>query len=88
MDHIVAPHIQETLRNIKETPLIYDRLLKIDAALQIIPMAKSTFWQKVKEGVLPQPVKIGASTFWKHSDLQAFIANAPREPQSKAHSHV
>jgi prophage regulatory protein len=54
--------------------LIDDKLLKIDAALQIIPMAKSTFWQKVKEGVLPQPVKIGSSTFWAYSDIQKFIA--------------
>jgi prophage regulatory protein len=52
-----------------------DRLLKIDDCLKIIPMAKSTFWQRVKEGVLPQPVHIGTSTFWRYSDLQAFIGD-------------
>jgi prophage regulatory protein len=52
-----------------------NRLLKINDALKIIPMAKSTFWKLVREGTLPQPVKIGASTFWRLSDLQTFIAS-------------
>ena len=57
-----------------------DRLLKIDQCLEIIPMAKSTWWEYVKSGTLPAPVKIGSATFWRHSDLQDFIANAPHEP--------
>jgi prophage regulatory protein len=55
--------------------VIDDKLLKINDCLEIIPMARSTWWQGVKEGTLPQPIKIGASTFWKASDLQTFIAN-------------
>ena len=64
-----------------------DKLLKIGAALQIIPIAKSTFWQKVKEGQLPQPVHIGASTFWRYSDLMDFIASKAEgrsEPQGSS----
>jgi prophage regulatory protein len=64
--------------------MIHEKLLKIDQCLEIIPIAKSTWWQGVKEGKLPQPVKIGASTFWKYSDLMAFIANMPVETQPKA----
>jgi prophage regulatory protein len=52
-----------------------DRLLKIKDALQIIPISKSAFWERVKDGTLPKPVKIGASTFWRHSDLMSFVAN-------------
>jgi prophage regulatory protein len=63
--------------------MIDDKFLKIDDCLKIIPIAKSTWWAGVASGKLPQPVKIGASTFWKHSDLQAFIANAPHETQGK-----
>jgi predicted DNA-binding transcriptional regulator AlpA len=65
-----------------------DRLLKIDDCLHIIPIAKSTLWKRVKEGQLPQPVHIEASTFWKHSDLMTFIANMPQGDQSKAASHA
>ena len=51
-----------------------DRLLKIDQCLEIIPVAKSTWWQKVKEGKYPQPIRLGGSTFWRHSDLMTFIS--------------
>ena len=44
-----------------------DRLLKINDCLKIIPIARSTWWEKVKAGKLPAPVKIGTSTFWRHS---------------------
>jgi prophage regulatory protein len=55
--------------------MVEDRLLKIKDCLKIIPIARSTWWEKVKEGTLPAPMKIGASTFWKHSDLMKFIAD-------------
>jgi prophage regulatory protein len=64
-----------------------DKLLKIDDVLQIIPIAKSTLWQKVKEGQLPQPVHIRKSAFWKHSDLMEFIASKAvgrSEPQGSS----
>jgi prophage regulatory protein len=61
-----------------------DKLLKIDQCLEIIPIAKSTFWQRVKEGQLPQPVHIGTSTFWRYSDLMTFIASVPQTPSGKA----
>jgi predicted DNA-binding transcriptional regulator AlpA len=67
-----------------------DRLLKINDCLKIIPIGKSTFYEKVKEGKLPQPVHIDASTFWRYSDLMAFVASMsePQTPSGKAHSHA
>jgi prophage regulatory protein len=61
-----------------------DRLLKIDQCFELIPIGKSTWWQRVASGELPQPVKLGTSTRWKHSELMAFIANLPAEPQKPA----
>jgi prophage regulatory protein len=61
-----------------------DRLLKIDQCLEIIPVARSTWWDHVKAGTLPQPVKIGTSTFWRYSDLMAFIANVKPETRGAA----
>jgi predicted DNA-binding transcriptional regulator AlpA len=75
-------------KEFQEYKLFDDKLLKIGDCLEIIPMAKSTFWQKVKDGTLAQPFKIGASTFWKASDLQAFIANMPVSDQSRAPAGV
>lgn len=62
-----------------------DRLLKIDDCLRIIPIGKSTFWKYVAEGKLPAPaVRLGKSTMWRATDLQAFIANGTAETQTKA----
>jgi prophage regulatory protein len=65
--------------------MVEDRLLKINDVLKIMPMAKSTLWQRVKDGVLPQPVHIGTSTFWRYSDLQAFIGDLGKSQTPPIH---
>lgn len=43
----------------------------------LIPVKKSTWWQGVKEGRFPQPVKLGPRvTAWRVEDLRSFIASA------------
>lgn len=38
----------------------------------IIPVSKSTFWQGVKSGRYPKPVKLGPRcTAWRISDIRA-----------------
>lgn len=61
-----------------------DKLLRIDDALEIIHIGKSTFWKYVAEGQLPKPVKIGSSSLWRYSDLMQFIANAQPQTQGPA----
>ena len=40
----------------------------------IIPVSKSTWWQGVKEGRFPQPVKLGPrTTAWRVTDIRALI---------------
>lgn len=40
----------------------------------IIPVSKSTFWQGVKEGRYPQPVKLGKRcTAWRVEDIRRYI---------------
>ena len=42
----------------------------------IIPVSKSTWWQGIKTGRYPQPVKLGERcTAWKIEDIRAFIEN-------------
>lgn len=38
-------------------------------AAELLSIGRSTFWQAVKDGKLPQPIKIGGSTRWLVSDL-------------------
>lgn len=46
----------------------------------IIPVKKSCWWDGVKSGRFPKPVKIGngRGTFWRVEDIRALIASAKR----------
>lgn len=40
----------------------------------IIPVSKSTWWNGVKTGRFPQPVKLGErTTAWRVEDIRAFM---------------
>jgi prophage regulatory protein len=40
----------------------------------LIPIGRSTWWQWVREGKAPAPLKLGArTTAWRASDVQALI---------------
>ncbi len=42
----------------------------------IIPIAKSTWWEGVKDGRYPKPIKISPRvTVWKVEDIRTFIQN-------------
>ena len=50
-----------------------ERLLRIGKVLEIIPVAKSTWWAGVKDGRFPEPVKLGGITAWKQSEVIALF---------------
>ena len=42
----------------------------------IIPVGKSTWWQGVKDGRFPKPIKLGVrTTAWRVEDIKALIIN-------------
>ncbi len=46
------------------------RLLRIRQVLEIIPVSKSTWWQGVKDGKFPAPIKLGPrTTCWHEADV-------------------
>ena len=51
-------------------------LLRLSTVLQLIPVSKSAWWQGVKEGRFPQPLKLGPrTTVWRAEDLRKLIAH-------------
>jgi prophage regulatory protein len=45
----------------------------------LIPVAKSTWWQGVKDGRFPKPVKLGPkTTAWRVEDIRALIERLGR----------
>ncbi len=45
----------------------------------VIPVGKSTWWQGVRDGRFPQPVKLGPHiTAWRVEDIRALIAKGAK----------
>lgn len=54
--------------------LRYLRLKQIVGPTGLLPISASTWWQGVKEGRYPQPMKLGPRiTVWRRSDIEACI---------------
>lgn len=85
------PNLISSLQSGASTPLVDDRLLREkDIRLgnnntnppikPIFPISHAYFWQLVRDGILPQGIKMGKRcVVWRESDIQAFIAS--RETQ-------
>ena len=48
-------------------------LLSDNAAAALLGISRATFWRRVQDGTFPQPVKIGAATRWRRSELLTAI---------------
>lgn len=53
--------------------------LRLKQVLEFIPVCKATFWNGIKTGRFPKPLKNGRCTFWRVEDIRAFIANMGSE---------
>lgn len=43
---------------------------------RLLPMSRSSWWQGVKDGKYPQPIKYGPRiTAWRGSDIKRFLTN-------------
>ncbi|WP_211474813.1 helix-turn-helix transcriptional regulator [Collimonas humicola] len=50
-------------------------LLTVAESAEYLSIGVSTLWRYVKDDIAPRPVKIGAATRWRRSDLDAHIEN-------------
>lgn len=50
--------------------------LRLIQILKLIPVGKTTWWNGVKSGKFPKPVKLGTRiTAWRTSDIKELINN-------------
>lgn len=48
--------------------------VRLPAVLAVYPISKSVWWQGVKDGLFPRPVKLSARTSaWRVEDIRALI---------------
>ena len=53
-----------------KNPSATGRLLRLSEVLQRLPVSKSTWWEGVRTGKYPQPVKLGERiTCWRLEDI-------------------
>lgn len=49
-------------------------LLSVKDVSAALSLSTTTIWRQVKAGTLPSPIKIGGSTRWRRSDIEAIFA--------------
>ncbi len=48
--------------------------LRLSEVLKLIPLSKTTFWEYVRQGKFPKPIKLGVrASAWRIEDVQALI---------------
>ena len=73
--------MQDDSTNLEENNMDYHdpiqtsprRLYRIKQVLEVIPVSKTTWWNGVRDGRFPKPIKNGRMTFWKSEDLESFM---------------
>ena len=48
-------------------------LLSDNAAAALIGISRATFWRRVNDGTMPEPVKLGGATRWYRSEVVAAL---------------
>ncbi|MET0156036.1 MAG: AlpA family phage regulatory protein [Rickettsiales bacterium] len=64
---------------LNDTPILPSTgLIRLPVVLQFIPVSKSTWWQGVKDGRFPKPVKLGERIrAWQVEEIRALMVAFP-----------
>jgi prophage regulatory protein len=54
-------------------------------SIEVIPIGKTCWWEGIKSGRFPKPVKLSARcTAWRHEDIRDLIKQLAEQTQNKA----
>lgn len=59
-------------------------LLSDNTSAAFLGISRATFWRRVKDGVLPKPIKLGGVTRWRRSELIAAVDRVTAERDAEA----
>ena len=62
-----------TPQNQLQIPEPPERLLTITNVENIVGFRSSSIYLKIQQGTFPRPIKIGAASRWRESEVQAWI---------------
>lgn len=52
-----------------------DRIIRIPEVLERVGLSRTTIYQKIKEGSFPKQLKLGRTSGWLESEIDAWIQN-------------
>ena len=62
------------------SPLPHEGFVRLPQVLHVLGIGKTSFWDGVKSGRFPAPVKLGPrTTAWKVEDIRALITSFSQE---------
>lgn len=61
-------HHREQLLKLSELALI-----RLPQVLEILPVCRSSFYNGIKQGTYPRPVRIGRTSAWRARDIQKLL---------------
>lgn len=53
-------------------------LLPLNEFASMIAVSRETVYRKIRQGLLPEPIKQGNRSFFKPSDVQSYLSNLKR----------
>jgi excisionase family DNA binding protein len=56
-----------------------DRLLTVGDVAERLGLSTRTIWALRAAGTIPAPIKIGANTRWRRSEIETYIRGLPAE---------
>ncbi len=63
----------------QKKPADTDRLIRLREVLEFIPISKSTWWEGVRTGRYPKPIKLGSRlTCWRLADILEIVERGVR----------
>jgi len=80
MGHFLWPHFNHTQGESMKTerlttPLPQEGFVRLPQVLHVLGIGKTTFWEGIKSGRFPAPIKLGPRTsVWKVEDIRNLIS--------------
>jgi predicted DNA-binding transcriptional regulator AlpA len=71
--------------NISQPPTL--PLLTADDVAAMLQVSKRTVWRMRQTLQLPRPVKVGGAVRWRAADIESWIAQGCRPPESRDNGH-
>lgn len=71
-------------QNLQTIPIeSYLRLNKIIGSNGLVSISRSKFYQDIKKGIYPPPIKLGRVSVWRASEIYAAIESAANNVEAK-----